>query len=212
MPEPHELSALPARPLDLTPDALEHLMHEPPASKLAANLARRVLERRRLDLAKPIADRYRAVLDAGGLLLFAGLGGYHAGACHMAAELVVRYRKNRAAMRALALGCNPAITSAAGNDISPWAGLARECKAIARRGDSLTVYSTSGESLALLVLADVAGDAGVTLTAVAPEGSPLAKRARHVVPTADQLEALAIDHLVAELLEADMPELRNGDL
>lgn len=90
--------------------------------------------------------------NRGGTVFLAGCGGFHAHACHIAAELVVRYKANRAPLRAIALGCNPAIVTAAVNDFGPDQLFQRELLALARPGDALMTYSTSGTSLPLRVL------------------------------------------------------------
>jgi D-sedoheptulose 7-phosphate isomerase len=87
-----------------------------------------------------------------GTLFLAGCGGFHAHACHIAAELVVRFKANRAPIAAVALGCNPAIVSAAVNDLGPESMFQREFLALVRPGDALMTYSTSGQSRPLLVL------------------------------------------------------------
>jgi len=135
------------------------------AGRTPAEFARRILETHR----------------AGGTTFLAGCGGFHAHACHMAAELVVRYRKNREPIRAVALGCNPAIVSAAVNDVGPDMLFAREFQALHRYGDLLVVYSTSGRSGSLLWL-------------------------QRYDPTAwfrieSQEDALRFDHLACEALE-----------
>jgi D-sedoheptulose 7-phosphate isomerase len=98
------------------------------------------------------AERIYMTFCADGTIFFAGCGGFHAHACHMAAELVVRYRKDRPPIRAMALGCNPAIVSATVNDLGPEQMLLREFLALRRRQDLLVTYSTSGHSPMLLAL------------------------------------------------------------
>lgn len=131
-----------------------------------------------------LASRLVAAHQRGGIILLAGCGGFHAHACHMAAELVVRYRRDRAPVRAIALGCNPAITTAAVNDLGPEAMLARELDALATPGrDLLMTYSTSGRSPMLLALL---GRPGLET----------------IVRVEDQEAALRFDHKVCAALEA----------
>src|SRR5687767_10235442 len=52
-----------------------------------------------------------------GKALIAGNGGSAADAMHFAEELIVRFRKNRRALAAIAL-CDPAAITCAGNDFS----------------------------------------------------------------------------------------------
>ena len=75
-----------------------------------------------------IADRYEAVLRAGGTLFFAGNGGSAADAQHLATEYVVRYQNTRPALRAVALTTDTSLlTACAGDRIPPptnssWSG------------------------------------------------------------------------------------------
>src|SRR6266403_236310 len=62
------------------------------------------------------AEKSAAALRAGGKIVFFGNGGSAADALHLAAELVVRLRTERAGLAALALTTNPSVLTAAGND------------------------------------------------------------------------------------------------
>src|SRR6202040_4469182 len=62
------------------------------------------------------AEKSAAALRAGGKLVFFGNGGSAADALHLSAELVVRLRTERPGLAALALGSNPSVLTAAGND------------------------------------------------------------------------------------------------
>lgn len=145
-------------------------------------------------------ELYRQTIQRDGLILLAGCGGFAAHAQHMAAELVVRYQRDRAPIRALALGCNAAIMTAAVNDYGPHMALAREGLALARRGDLLVVYSTSGRSLMLVTLAQQVASRGVTVLAYCPAGAPLAGYADALGPS-DQEAALVFDHTLCGQLE-----------
>src|SRR5438046_10755070 len=62
------------------------------------------------------AEKSAAALRGGGKLVFFGNGGSAADALHLAAELVVRLRRQRPCLPALALTTSPAVLTAAGND------------------------------------------------------------------------------------------------
>ncbi len=93
------------------------------------------------------AQAMREALEVGGKIFVCGNGGSHAHAVHLAAELVVRYRKNRASLAAIALGCNSAVLTATLNDLDPVRIFERELIALGRTGDLLVAISTSGRSL-----------------------------------------------------------------
>jgi len=100
-------------------------------------------------LASPLdAAACRAVelLAAGGRLFTCGNGGSAADAQHLAAELVGRFLLNRSAIAAIALTTDSSILTAVANDFGYDQVFARQVEALARPGDLLVVFSTSGNS------------------------------------------------------------------
>jgi D-sedoheptulose 7-phosphate isomerase len=85
-------------------------------------------------------------LRAGGKLMFFGNGGSAADAQHLATEFVVRYRKNRAPIAALALTTDTSALTAIGNDLGFDEAFARQIAALGRKGDVAIGISTSGTS------------------------------------------------------------------
>lgn len=155
-----------------------------------------------------LAGRYRAALDGGGKLLFAGNGGSAAAAQHIATEYVVRYRRAGRALPALALTADSALLTAAGNDLGFEQVFARQVEALGRPGDLLVLHSTSGESPNLLAAAAAARAGGLGVVALLGRGGG---RLRGAVDAALVIEAeetsriqelqLAVEHVIVELLE-----------
>lgn len=85
-------------------------------------------------------------LRAGGKLMFFGNGGSAADAQHLATELAVRYKSDRAAIAALALTTDTSALTAAGNDLGFERIFARQIEALGRPGDVAIGISTSGKS------------------------------------------------------------------
>ncbi len=85
-------------------------------------------------------------LRSGGKLMFFGNGGSAADAQHLATELTIRYKKNRAAIAALALTTDTSALTAAGNDLGFEQIFARQIEALGRAGDVAIAISTSGNS------------------------------------------------------------------
>ena len=85
-------------------------------------------------------------IRGGGKLLFFGNGGSAADAQHIATELTVRYKNDRAAIAALALTTDTSALTAAGNDLGFEFIFARQIEALGRRGDVAIAISTSGKS------------------------------------------------------------------
>jgi D-sedoheptulose 7-phosphate isomerase len=82
----------------------------------------------------------------GGKLLFFGNGGSAADAQHIAAELVIRYKKDRKAIAAIALTTDSSTLTACGNDMGFDALFERQIEALGRPGDVAIGISTSGKS------------------------------------------------------------------
>ncbi len=93
-----------------------------------------------------MADAVVSALRSGGKVLLFGNGGSAADAQHLAAELVGRFAKERAALPALALSVNTSVLTAIGNDYSYDRVFERQVEALARKGDVAVGISTSGNS------------------------------------------------------------------
>jgi D-sedoheptulose 7-phosphate isomerase len=87
-----------------------------------------------------------ASLRGGGKLMFFGNGGSAADAQHLATELTIRYKTDRAAIAAIALTTDTSALTAAGNDIGFERIFARQIEAIGKPGDVAIAISTSGKS------------------------------------------------------------------
>jgi phosphoheptose isomerase len=174
----------------------------------------------------------------GGTLYLCGNGGSFADALHISGELNKRFVRPRpipaghasrlralphggemlaerleAGMRAIALGANPALSSAIDNDC-PEKGLAfaQELYSLARPGDVLLAISTSGEAENVLNAVTVAKALGLTIV-----GLTGARESRLAVAADIALQAPAAStaeiqqhhirmyHELCDLLEADLP-------
>src|SRR5690606_36795917 len=99
--------------------------------------------------------------------------------------LVGKLRDDRPALSAIALGSEPAATTAISNDYGYREVFARQVRAHGRAGDVLLLLSTSGRSPNLLAAAEAAGALGVrcwALTGAAP--NPLAAACTEALPVA----------------------------
>jgi D-sedoheptulose 7-phosphate isomerase len=85
-------------------------------------------------------------IRGGGKLMFFGNGGSAADAQHLATELTVRYKANRAAIAAIALTTDTSTLTAAGNDLGFEQIFARQIEALGKSGDIVIAISTSGKS------------------------------------------------------------------
>jgi len=177
-----------------------HLQNLASSAELAADLV--------AGPAAQYAELIRETLLGGGKLLYAGNGGSAAAAEHIATEYVVRLRRERRALPAIALSASTATLSAAANDFGYEQVFARVVEAHARSGDLLVLHSTSGNSPNLLEAVKVAKKIPVTTVALLDRHggrlAPLVDLAIRV-PADDSASVqelqLAIEHAVADLVD-----------
>jgi phosphoheptose isomerase len=161
--------------------------------------------------------RLAAVLVEGGRLLTAGNGGSAAEAQHLAAELVGRYRDERAPLSAIALCAESASVTAIGNDYGADEVFARQVRAHGRPGDVLIALSTSGRSANVLAAVDAAAETGmVTWALTGAPGNPLALRADDCLAvdsphtaTVQEIHLIAI-HLVCASVDESLAARAGG--
>ncbi len=93
-----------------------------------------------------IAKLFIEALKNNGKIIFMGNGGSAADAQHLAAELVGRFKKDRAPLAALSLSDNTSILTAVGNDYGFDQIFVRQIEALANPSDVVVGISTSGKS------------------------------------------------------------------
>jgi len=106
-------------------------------------------ERLRAGSLEPVvaaADAVVAALKSGGKVLLFGNGGSAADAQHVAAELVGRFERDRAALAAIALTADTSVLTAVANDVGYERAFARQIEALGRPGDVAFGITTSGRS------------------------------------------------------------------
>ena len=147
-------------------------------------------------------------LEHGGTLMFCGNGGSAADAQHLAAEYVVRFRRERRPLRAIALTTDTSVLTAGANDFSFDDVFARQVEALGRKGDLLVLHSTSGESENLIRAAAAARAVDIrTVALLAKGGGRLLDRVDQalVVPTDSTAHAqelhLAIGHVICDRVD-----------
>lgn len=124
--------------------------------RLAAELWRRELDEHRLTVEATANSSTQSfclalsILESavrrGGKILLFGNGGSASDAQHIAAELVVRYRKNRLPIAAVALTTDSSTLTACANDLGYEQIFERQIEAIGLKGDVAFAISTSGRS------------------------------------------------------------------
>ena len=154
------------------------------ADILRANMAATRATIASLDtLAVPLARAVEMVakcLLGGGKLLTCGNGGSAADASHLATEFVCRYSADRRPYAAIALTESGSSLTAIPNDYSFEQLFARQVQALARPGDLLIAFSTSGNSRNVLLALAAAREAGAGSIAFLGRGGGMTRRAADV--------------------------------
>jgi len=100
-------------------------------------------------LARPFAELLAACvkgIQSGGKIMFFGNGGSAGDSQHLATELTIRYKKNRAAIAAIALTTDTSALTACGNDLGFDQLFSRQIEALGKPGDIAFAITTSGKS------------------------------------------------------------------
>lgn len=155
------------------------------------------------------AEVINATFRAGGRLLLCGNGGSAADCQHIAAELVGRFRRERAPLPAIALTTDTSALTAVANDYGYDEVFRRQVLALMRPQDTLLCLSTSGKSESVLRAASAARELGgmvLAFTGQAP--SPLAFLAHATlrVPSSDTARVqechILLGHIICDILES----------
>ena len=164
----------------------------------------------------PQAARVDAVVElvagallAGRTLFTCGNGGSAADALHLAEELVGRYRANRRPLPAVCLNADVGALTCIANDFGYDAVFARQLTALARPGDTLVAFSTSGNSPNVLNALRAARERGVISVALlGKDGGAAAPLADHtiIVPSTNNARIQEVHglllHAICEAVEA----------
>jgi D-sedoheptulose 7-phosphate isomerase len=154
------------------------------------------------------AAAIRGAQAAGGKLLIFGNGGSAADAQHLAAELVNRFQKERAALAAIALTTDTSILSSIGNDSSFDRVFVRQIEALGRPGDVALGISTSGGSANVVAGLEAARCGGLkTIALTGRDGGAVGRAADIHVNVPDDSTARVQEvhrtliHALCELIE-----------
>ena len=112
--------------------------------------------------AKVMIDCY----DSGKKVIVFGNGGSAADSQHLAAELMIRFEKERRSLPCIALSTNTSNLTAASNDYGFDDSFKRQVEGLADEGDVVIAISTSGNSANVLKAAEAAHSAKATVIAL----------------------------------------------
>lgn len=150
-------------------------------------------------------------LQRGGLLMSCGNGGSMCDAMHFAEEWTGRFRKDRAAVAAVAFS-DPSQLTCIANDFGFDQVFAREVQAYGKTGDLLVAISTSGDSPNVIRACETAREMGVKVVGLLGMGGGKLKELVDVpivVPaavTSDRVQEMHIKilHITIEAVERGM--------
>jgi D-sedoheptulose 7-phosphate isomerase len=109
-----------------------------------------------LDVIREIADVIVKAYKDKRCVYLIGNGGSAADAQHIAGELIGRFKINRRPLPAIALTTDTSVITAIANDFGYETCFARQIEALAKPGDVLLAFSTSGNSKGILNAVQVA--------------------------------------------------------
>jgi D-sedoheptulose 7-phosphate isomerase len=120
-----------------------------------------------------IAQTITKALRRKGTVYIFGNGGSAADAQHIAGEFVGRFTRERKALAAVALSTDTSIITSVANDYTFDNIFARQVEALARKGDILWAFSTSGTSANVIAAVKLGRKSGAKI--IAFTGKPNSK-------------------------------------
>ncbi|UCD15609.1 MAG: SIS domain-containing protein [Candidatus Omnitrophota bacterium] len=160
-----------------------------------------------------IASLFISALNKGAKIMLIGNGGSAADAQHLAAEFVVRFKRNRQPIAAIALTTDTSVITAAANDFNFEGIFERQVHALAKPNDVLVAISTSGSSENIVRAVKKAKELGLlTVGLLGRDGGTLKDMVdiSLVVPSSDtgriqEMHILA-GHIICEIVETTMKD------
>ncbi|HET9457712.1 MAG TPA: SIS domain-containing protein [Candidatus Limnocylindrales bacterium] len=121
-------------------------MSEAARAQLADHRAAAEAVEELLPAVEAVVRRLCDAFAAGGRVYAFGNGGSAADAQHLAGELIGRYRRERRPLPAVSLAVDPSVVTCIANDYAFEDVFARQVEALARPGDVVVAFTTSGRS------------------------------------------------------------------
>lgn len=165
-----------------------------------------------------IAQLWIETLANGNKVIFCGNGGSAADSQHLAAELMGRYKFDRAPMPAMSLTVDTSALTAIGNDYGYDKVFSRQLRGIGNKGDVLVGISTSGNSKNIMNAFAVAKEKGIRTVAFTGESGGEMLKAADIclnVPSSItnniQEMHIACGHLICGIVESHFFANQNKD-
>jgi D-sedoheptulose 7-phosphate isomerase len=162
-----------------------------------------------LDALDRLTEKTLESLARGGKILLFGNGGSAADAQHLAAELTIRFVRNRRALAGLALASDASALTACGNDFGFEHIFSRQIEALGRPGDLAIGFSTSGNSRNVLLGLSKARETGIFAAAFTGASGGALRDAADLliaVPSAETARIQEMHGLLGHLLCQEIEE------
>ncbi|CAL8972642.1 MAG: sugar isomerase [Cellulomonas sp. 73-145] len=156
-----------------------------------------------------VADLLCATFARGGFLYAFGNGGSAADAQHLVGELVGHYKRDRRPLPAVTLSTDPSSMTCIANDYAFDEVFSRQVEALARPGDLVVGFTTSGRSPNVVRALATGRDRGATtLLFAGGDGGPAAALADHVLlapshetPRIQEMHTVML-HVISEVADS----------
>ncbi len=139
-----------------------------------------------LPAVREVAARLVRVYEEDRILYTFGNGGSAADAQHFTGELIGRYKRERRPLAAVTLTTDPTVMTCIANDYSFDDAFSRQVTALARPGDMVAAFTTSGRSPNVVAALEAAKQRGATTVLFGGgDGGPAKEFADHslIVPS-----------------------------
>ena len=153
---------------------------------MSADLAEHVTTARATEALLPAATAVAELLcerfAAGGVLYTFGNGGSAADAQHLSGEMIGRFKRERRPLPAVTLSTDPTVLTCIANDYRFDDVFSRQLAALARPGDVVAAFTTSGRSPDVVEALRVARERGATTVLFGGgDGGPARPHADHAL-------------------------------
>jgi len=146
---------------------------------------------------------------AGGVVYTFGNGGSAADAQHLSGELIGHYRRDRRPLPSVTLTTDATVMTCIANDYAYDDVFSRQVRALARPGDVVIGFTTSGRSPNVVeALAAARGNGATTVLFGGGDGGPARQHADHLLlapstltPRIQEMHTLML-HVISEIVDA----------
>lgn len=164
-----------------------------------------------LDVIRKIADIIIKAFGDKRCVYLIGNGGSAADAQHIAGELIGRFKINRRPLPAIALTTDTSVITALANDFGYETCFARQVEALAKPGDVLLAFSTSGNSKGILNAVQVAKKIGTITIGFTGKDGGILKDAVDVCLTIPSNSTpriqechITVGHIICSIVEKEL--------